>query len=79
MSKALSELNTLCDVLSRMRKPTAPNSANQMYKRFCKPGAGVMRITYIKDRYSRIFLVHFEYISWIGMCSTLSVDTTKYY
>ena len=49
MSKAISELNALCDVLSRMRKPTASDSENQMYERFCKqPGTGIMRIKYVK-------------------------------
>lgn len=79
MSKALAELNALCDVLSFMRTPTAFPSAKRMYKHFCKPGTGTIRIRYVKSIGSRIFLVQFEYITWLGMVSKLQIDTTKYY
>ena len=82
MSKALSELNALCDVLSFMRTPTAFPSAKQMYKHFCKPGAGVITICYVATRYRKTFKickVNFEYLSWLGMVSSVQIDTTKYY
>lgn len=79
MSKAMSELNALCDVLSCMRKQTAFDSAKQMYKHFCKPETGTMRIEYVKNTLDKIVLVRFEYITWLGMHSSLSVDTIKDY
>lgn len=79
MSKALAELNALCDVLSFMRTPTAFPSAKQMYKHFCKPGDGVICVHYLTDRRGRIFNVHFKYITWLAMVSSVSIDTTKYY
>lgn len=78
MSKTLAELNALCDVLSYMRTPTAFDSANQMYKHFCKPGAGTICVRYVKD-HGKIFLVQFEYTTWLGARSELSVDTIKFH
>lgn len=78
MSKAISELNALCDVLSFMRTPTAFDSAKQMYKHFCKPGAGTIYVRYIRAS-GKVFLVQFEYITWLGARSILSIDTIKYY
>lgn len=79
MSKAISELNALCYALSDMRKPTASDSANQMYKRFCKqPGTGTMSITYRKSVGSKIYYVDFLYITWLGAISKLTIDTTKH-
>lgn len=79
MSKALSELNALCDVLSFMRTPTAFPSAKQMYKHFCKPGAGTIHVRYVKDR-GKIFLVQFEYTEQrTGSVSKLQIDTVKFY
>lgn len=83
MSKALSELNALCDVLSFMRTPTAFDSAKQMYKHFCKPGTGTIRVWYYRSpagpHIGKILCVHFKYTTWLGMFSILSIDTTKYY
>lgn len=82
MNKALSELNALCDVLSFMRTPTAFPSAKQMYKHFCNPGTGVITICYVTTRYGKtfkIYKVNFEYLSWLGTVSSISIDTTKYY
>lgn len=78
MSKAVSELNALCNALSFMRSPTAYYSANLMYKRFCDPGAGTIDVNYIKTS-GKVFLVQFVYITWLGMRSILSIDTTKNY
>lgn len=78
MSKALSELNALCDVLSFMRTPTAFLSAKQMYKHFCKPGTGTICVRYVKD-HGKIFLVQFEYTTWLGAVSKLQIDTVKFY
>lgn len=79
MSKAISELNALCDVLSFMRTPTAFPSARQMYKHFCKPGSGTIDIRYGKSLGDRIFFVWFKYTTWLGAVSRLTIDTTKYY
>lgn len=83
MSKAISELNALCDVLSFMRTPTAFPSAKQMYKRFCDPGAGTIDVRYYRMptgmHIGKIADVYFEYITWLGMISRLTIDTTKYY
>lgn len=80
MSKAVSELNALCDVLSCMRTPTAFDSAKQMYKHFCKPGGtGTVDVQYLTDLRGKIFAVHFKYTIWLGAVSELSIDTIKYY
>lgn len=84
MSKAVSELNALCDVLSFMRTTTAFDSAKRMYKRFCKPGAGTISIWYGTcltgaPNAGKIFIVHFMYITWLGAVAKLAIDTTKYY
>lgn len=83
MSKAISELNALCDALSFMRTPTAFPFTKQMYKRFCDPGAGTIDVRYYRmptgAHIGKIFYVHFVYITWLGMISRLSIDTTKYY
>lgn len=83
MSKAVSELNALCDVLSFMRTQTAFDSAKQMYKRFCDPGAGTIDVRYYRmptgAHIGKILCVNFEYITWLGMVSRLTIDTTKYY
>lgn len=79
MSKAVSELNALCDVLSCMRTSTALDSAKKMYKRFCKPGEGTICIRYFTTHRGKICSVHFKYLTWLGMSSSLSIDTIKYY
>lgn len=75
---AISELNALCDVLSFMRSPTAFPSAKRMYKRFCGHGIGTIDVRYLRKD-GKVFLVAFEYTTWLGMISRLSIDTTKYY
>ena len=79
MSKALSKLNALCDVLSFMRTPTAFDSANQMYKHFCKPKAGTIHVRYLINRRGKIWAVQFEYTTWLGAISKVAIETTKYY
>lgn len=83
MSKTISELNALCDVLSFMRTTSAFDSARQMYKHFCKPGTGTINVWYYRSPYSphagKILYVHFMYITWLGAVSKLTIDTTKYY
>lgn len=79
MSKALSKLNALCDVLSFMRSPTAFNSANQMYRHFCKPETGTTHVRYLTNRRGKIWAVQFEYTTWLGAVSKVAIETTKYY
>lgn len=79
MSKALSELNALCDVLSCMRTSIALDSTRQMYKHFCKPEAGTIRAWYGTDSNGKIIHVHFMYTTWLGAVSKLSISTTKPY
>ena len=83
MSKAISELSALCDVLSFMRTPTAFDSARQMYKHFCKPETGTIRVWYYRSPagpyVNKILYVRFIYATWLGAVSKLSIDTTKYY
>ena len=79
MSKALSKLNALCDVLSFMRKPTAFDSANQMYRLFCKSETGTTNVRYITNRRGKIYAVQFEYTTWLGAVSKLPIDTAKLY
>lgn len=79
MSKTLSELNALCDVLSCMRTSTALSSAKQMYKHFCKPGTGTISIWYGTDSNGKIVHVHFMYTTWLGAVSKLSISTIKPY
>lgn len=79
MSKAVSELNALCDVLSCMRLSKASGSTNQMYKHFCNPGTGTICVIYGRDPYGKIFCVHFLYTTWIGAISKLSISTIKPY
>lgn len=79
MSKAVSELNALCDALSFMRTLTAFDSAKYMYKHFCKPGTGTIDVRYGKNLYGKICFVWFKYTTWLGAVSRLTIDTTKYY
>ena len=84
MSKAVSELNALCDVLSCMRTSTALDSTRRMYKHFCKPETGTISIWYGTcltgaPNAGKIFIVHFMYTTWLGAVSKLSISTTKYY
>ena len=77
MSKALSKLNALCDVLSFMRTPTAFDSANQMYRLFCKSETGTTNVRYITNRRGKIYAVQFEYTTWLGAVSKLPIHTSK--
>lgn len=79
MNKALSELNALCDVLSFMRTLTAFPSAKQMYKHFCKPGTGTIRVRYLTNRRGKIWAVQFEYATWLGAVSKVAIITAKNY
>lgn len=80
MSKAVSELNALCDALSLMRTLTTFDSAKKMYKHFCKPGTGTIRVWYYyRSLTGPILHVHFMYTTWLGAVSKLTIDTTKYY
>lgn len=83
MSKAVSELNALCDVLSYMRKLTAFDFTRQMYRHFCKPETGTIRIWYYRSpagpNVGKILHVHFMYTTWLGAISKLSIDITKYH
>lgn len=80
MSKTISELNALCDVLSCMRKPTALDSSKQMYKHFCKPGGtGTVDVVYEKNSYGKIFAIYFKYTIWLGVVSKLTINTKIYY
>ena len=79
MSKAVSELNALCDVLSCMRLSKASGSINQMYKHFCNPGTGTIDVYYGKSIGGKIYSVHFTYTTWIGAVSKLSISTIKKY
>lgn len=78
-TKAVSELNALCDVLSYMRTTTASDSAKKMYKRFCNHGVGTISVAYGKSIGSKIYHVHFLYTTWLGAISKLSISTTKPY
>lgn len=79
MSKALSELNALCDVLSCMRVSKAFDSTKQMYKHFCKPGTGTTNVWYGTDDCGKVFCVHFMYTTRLGAVSKLSISTIKPY
>lgn len=79
MSKAVSELNALCDVLSCMRTSTAFDSSKQMYKHFCKPETGTIGVWYGKSIGGKIYHVHFMYTTWLGAVSKLSISTIKPY
>lgn len=79
MSKALAELNALCDVLSYMRTPIASYSANQMYHYFCNPGTGTTSVVYGTDDYGKIFCVHFLHITRPGFRHEVSISTIKSY
>lgn len=79
MSKALSELNALCDVLSYMRTSKALDSTNQMYKHFCKPGTGTTNVWYGIDNNCKIHYVHFMHTTWLGAIHKLSISTIKPY
>ena len=79
MSKALSKLNALYDILSFMRTTTSFNSANQMYRHFCEPGTGTIHVRYIPNRRGKIYAVQFEYTTWLGAVSKLPIDTAKLY
>ena len=79
MSKAVSELSALCDVLSCMRVSKAFDSTKQMYKHFCKPGTGTMNVYYGKGIGGKVYFVHFTYTTWLGAISKLSISTIKPY
>jgi hypothetical protein len=79
MSKALSKLDALCDVLSFMRTPTAFDSANQMYKHFCKSERGTTNVRYLTNRRGKIWAVQFEHTTWFDTISKVAIETTKYY
>ena len=79
MSKAISELNALCDVLSCMRKLSALNSEKHMYKHFCKPETGTIDVWYGRSTSGKIYFVCFKYTTWLGAYSRLSVSTIKPY
>lgn len=79
MSKAISELNALCDVLSCMRTSSALDSTRRMYKRFCNHGVGTVSVAYGKSIDGKIYFVHFTYTTWIGAISKLSISTIKPY
>lgn len=79
MSKAVSELNALCDALSCIRTSTAFDSTKQMYKHFCKPGTGTIDVRYCENSDGKIHSVYFEYTTWLGATSRLLVSTIKPY
>lgn len=78
MSKAISELNALCDALSLMRASVDSYSVNQMYRHFCKPGTGTIGFWYGRKA-NKTCYVHFIYTTWFGAVSKVSISTTKPY
>lgn len=86
MSRTISELSALTEALHIMRKSSASSREREIYKYFCKPEAGTMKVRLYACLTGYIHIiqciwgVQFWYVpQYPGRVSAIDVKVTKLY